>query len=104
MPPVIRIGVDVSYTNVVVPQGWDNSCMYATYRHFLGIKNNEIWIITEATMTSNYISTSEIYNKIKSGGFTDVICLDGGGSYVIAESGKGAFGMAKKEKFSHYWR
>lgn len=86
--PVIRDGVDVSYNNFVKPQGWDNSCMYATYRHFLGIKDSEIWIITGSTSTNNYVSTSEIYNKLKGEGITDVICLDGGGSYVIAESGK----------------
>lgn len=79
--PVIRGGADVSYAGAVTAEGWDGSCMYATYRNWLGVRGGEIWLITGKTVTSNYIATSEIYNKIAEEGFDDVIALDGGGSY-----------------------
>ena len=30
---------DVDYYNYVKKQGWDDSCMYGTYRHWLGIRD-----------------------------------------------------------------
>ena len=59
--------------------------MYATQRNWVGIRNNEIWLITGKTTTKNYIQTKEIWNKIKDEKFEDVIALDGGGSYIFRE-------------------
>ena len=37
--PTVRNGDDVDYYNYVKKQGWDESCMYATYRNWLGIRD-----------------------------------------------------------------
>lgn len=85
--PVIRKGEDVSYNSTVKAQGWDDSPQRATYRNWLGIRDGEIWLITGSTTTPNYISKSEFYNKVKGEGFSDVIALDGGGSYIYSDNG-----------------
>ena len=81
--PTVRNGDDVDYYNYVKPQGWDDSCMYATWRSWLGIRDGEIWRIYGKTKTANYIYGMEFWKKIKSEGFSDIICLDGGGSWAI---------------------
>lgn len=80
--PTIRNGDDVDYYGYVKSQGWDESCMYATYRSWLGVRNGKIWVISGKTATKNYIYGMEFWKKIKGEKFDDVICLDGGGSYV----------------------
>jgi hypothetical protein len=37
--PTVRHGDDVDYYNYVKKQGWDESCMYGTYRHWLGVRD-----------------------------------------------------------------
>ena len=86
--PTVRNGGDVDYYNYVKKQGWDESCMGAASRNWIGIRDGEIWIITGKTTTKNYIYGCEIWNKLKGEGFTDVLALDGGGSYYYADSGK----------------
>lgn len=86
--PVIRDGVDVSYNNFVVPQGWDTSCFYATSRNFIGIKGNALYVVSGATKTSNFVATSEVYEKLKGFGFSDLVSLDGGGSFYHKYNGK----------------
>lgn len=86
--PTVRDGDDVDYYNYVRAQGWDDSCMYATYRNWLGVRNGEIWCISGKTSTGNYIYGMEFWKKVRGEGFDDVICLDGGGSwYWKPESG-----------------
>ena len=70
-----------AYYNYVQKQGWDSSCMYATYRNWLGVRNGEIWLITGKTKTNNYIYGMEFWKKVKDEQFDDIICIDGGGSY-----------------------
>lgn len=79
--PTVRNGDDVDYYNYVQSQGWDKSCMYGTYRSWLGIRDGEIWLITGKTSTKNYIYGMEFWKKVKDEGFDDIICIDGGGSY-----------------------
>ena len=79
--PTVRNGDDVDYYNYVQKQGWDSSCMYATYRNWLGVRNGEIWLITGKTKTNNYIYGMEFWKKVKDEQFDDIICIDGGGSY-----------------------
>ena len=86
--PVIRDGVDVSFNNFVKPQGWDDSCFYATSRNFIGIKGTTLWVVSGTTKTSNFVATSEVYNALKEFGFTDLVCLDGGGSFYHKYNGK----------------
>lgn len=80
--PTVRNYQDVDYNKYVKLQGWDGSCMYGTQRNWLGIRDGQIWIITGKTTSNNYIYGMEFWNKIKDEGFQDIICLDGGGSYI----------------------
>ena len=80
--PTVRNGDDVDYYNYVKAQGWDESCMYATYRNWLGVRDGKIWVISGKTATRNYIYGMEFWKKIRDEKFDDIICLDGGGSYV----------------------
>ena len=86
--PTVRHGDDVDYYNYVKPQGWDESCMGAAWRNWIGIRNGEIWIINGKTARKNYIYGCEMWDKIKDEGFDDVICLDGGGSEIFKCDGK----------------
>jgi hypothetical protein len=79
--PTVRNGDDVDYYNYVQKQGWDTSCMYATYRSWLGIRDGGIWLITGRTYTKNYIYGMEFWKKVRDEQFDDIICIDGGGSY-----------------------
>ena len=85
--PTVRNGDDVDYYNYVKAQGWDESCMYATYRHWLGVRNGEIWCISGKTSTKNYIYGMEFWKKVREEGFDDIICIDGGGSYYWKPKG-----------------
>lgn len=69
-------------------EGWDNSTTRATSRNLIGLRNGEIWILTLKTQTANYIESGEVWAKIKDEGFTDVIALDGGDSYIRVENAK----------------
>lgn len=89
--PVIRKGVDVSYNNFVKPQGWDESPFYATTRNFIGLKGSTIYIVSGTSKTSNFIATSEVYEKLKTFEFDDLVALDGGGSYYHKYDGKSDF-------------
>lgn len=86
--PVIRARVDVSYNNFVKPQGWDDSCFYATSRNFIGVKGTSLWVVSGTTKTSNYVATSEVYKKLKEFGFDELICLDGGSSFYHKYNGE----------------
>lgn len=88
--PTVRDGDDVDYYNYVKAQGWDDSCMYATYRHWLGVRNGEIWCISGRTWTKNYIYGMEFWKKVRDEGFDDIICIDGGGSYYWKPEGGAA--------------
>ena len=86
--PVIRDGVDVSYSKFVKPQGWDTSPFYATSRNFIGLKGSEIYIVSGTSKTENFVATSEVYEKLKAFGFEQLIALDGGGSFYHKYKGK----------------
>lgn len=81
--PTVRNGDDVDYYNYVKAQGWDDSCMYATWRSWIGVHDGEIWRISGRTYSNNYIYGMEIWKKLKNEGFDDVITLDGGGSWAV---------------------
>lgn len=86
--PTVRKGDDVDYYNYVKRQGWGDSCMYGTYRNWLGIRDGEIWVISGRTYRNNYIYGMEFWKKVKNEGFDDIICLDGGGSFYCKIDGK----------------
>jgi len=89
--PVIRDGVDVSYTNFVLPQGWDTSPFYATTRNFIGLKGSDIYIVNGTSKTSNFVAKSEVYDALKPFGFDQLVSLDGGGSVYHKYMGKADF-------------
>ena len=86
--PTVRNGDDVDYYKYVAKQGWDTSCMRATWRNWIGIRQGELWLITGQTTTSNYIYGMEFWKRVKDEEFDDIICLDGGGSYICKMDGK----------------
>ena len=63
--PAVRNGDDVDYHNYVKPQGWDESCMGAASRNWIGIRGGELWLITGKTTSKNYIYGMEFWNKVK---------------------------------------
>jgi hypothetical protein len=85
---VIRDGVDVSYKNFVVPQGWDASPFYATDRNFIGIKGTAVYIVSGKSKKDNFVSSSEVYDALKPFGFEQLCALDGGSSYYHKYKGK----------------
>ena len=99
--PTVRDGDDVDYYNYVKAQGWDESCMYATYRNWLGIRDGEIWVISGKTYTKNYIYGMEFWRKIRGEKFDDIICLDGGGSYV-RKTGTGKYATTGNRRINNY--
>ena len=99
--PTVRNGDDVDYYNYVKKQGWDESCMYATYRNWLGIRDGEIWVISGKTSTRNYIYGMEFWRKINGEKFDDIICLDGGGSYVRKTSA-GKYATVGNRRINNY--
>ena len=99
--PTVRNGDDVDYYNYVKKQGWDESCMYATYRNWLGIRNGEIWVISGKTYTKNYIYGMEFWRKINGEGFSDIICLDGGGSYM-RKTAAGKYATVENRRINNY--
>lgn len=86
--PTVRNGDDVDYYNYVKKQGWDDSCMYAAYRNWLGVRDGEIWLISGKTTAKNYIYGMEFWKKVREESFDGIICLDGGGSYYRKVGGK----------------
>ena len=99
--PTVRGGDDVDYYNYVKAQGWDESCMYATYRNWLGVRDGKIWVISGKTATRNYIYGMEFWKKIRDEKFDDIICLDGGGSYV-RKTGTGKYATVGNRRINNY--
>lgn len=87
--PIIRNGQDVKFKTYVTGQGWDGSTLYATKHIFVGLKpnNNNIFIMGWQSTKANMIYSGETYKKFSALGFSDVIKLDGGGSYVMKCNG-----------------
>ena len=99
--PTVRGGDDVDYYNYVKAQGWDESCMYATYRNWLGVRDGKVWVISGKTATRNYIYGMEFWRRIRGERFDDVICLDGGGSYV-RKTGTGKYATSGDRRINNY--
>lgn len=99
--PTVRGGDDVDYYNYVKSQGWDESCMYATYRNWLGVRDGKIWVISGKTSTRNYIYGMEFWKKIRGEKFDDIICLDGGGSYA-RKTGTGKYATTGNRRINNY--
>ena len=88
--PVIRNGKDVKFKTYVVGQGWDGSTLYDTKHIFVGLKpgSNKIYVMGWKSSDGNLIYRGEAYKKLSAMGFTELIKLDGGGSYMMKYNGK----------------
>ena len=88
--PVIRNGAQVSWTSFAKPQGWTGGELYATYHVLIGLKSSSadtIYIMGWKSTTGNLVSSGEGYKKFKAMGFTELIKMDGGGSYMMNING-----------------
>ena len=86
--PCIRNSNDVDWKYYVKPQGWRDDVMRPAYRNWLGIKGNQMFLISGRTYKGNYIYGMEFWKKMRDIGMTDCIGLDGGGSYFLRLNGK----------------
>ena len=79
--PVFSSGKRVSW-NDVASEGWGEDIKSNTWHGLLTIKNGKIiYIALQA-------SWEGIFNKIQSYGYTNVIKIDGGGSFIFVKEGK----------------
>lgn len=79
--PIIRYGKQVP-SEAVWAQGWDKSSLRATYHIFVGLNGDgTIHVLGGQTTSDDLIS--EVAAKLLPLGYTDVIKLDGGGSYEV---------------------
>lgn len=87
--PVIRNGQDVKFKTYVTGQGWDGSTLYATKHIFIGLKpnSNTIYVMGWKSSTGNLIYSGEAYKKFSAMGFSELVKLDGGGSYMMKYKG-----------------
>lgn len=88
--PIMRNGKDVTFKKYVVGQGWTEGNVRATKHTFVGLKSSPaatVYIIGMETKKANTILSAEAYKIFKGMGFTDVIKLDGGGSYIFNVNG-----------------
>ena len=79
--PVIAGGNKVPW-NVVSSEGWGEDIKSSTWHGLLTVKNGKIIYVALNT------SWDGIYDKIRSYGFTNVIKVDGGGSFIFVKEGK----------------
>ena len=81
--PVLRGGKKVTSAQALA-QGWDKSSLRATYHVFVGLKGDgRIHVLGMKTTASNLLDSGEAADTLLPCGYTDVLKLDGGGSYVI---------------------
>ena len=100
--PVMRNGQDVKFYGDVTGQGYDGSTLYATKHIFVGLKpnDNHIYIMGYKTTTSNLVYSAEMFKKLSKLGYSDVIKLDGGGSYHFEVNNKVVDTMSENRRIS----
>lgn len=100
--PIMRNGQDVKFYGDVTGQGYDGSTLYATKHIFVGLKPNDdrIYIMGYKTTTSNLVYSAEMFKKLSKLGYSDVIKLDGGGSYHFEVDNKVVDTMSENRRIS----
>lgn len=87
--PVLRDSKPVTM-ETVLGQGWDSSPLRATWHTLVGLKGDGlVYCMGWASKTSNLISSGEAAAVFVANGFTDVIKLDGGGSFIFQTGSEG---------------
>ena len=81
--PVLRGGKKAT-TAQAMAQGWDKSSLRATHHIFVGLNGDgRIHVLGMESMGVNLLDSGEAAELLAARGYTDVIKLDGGGSYII---------------------
>lgn len=88
--PVLRGGQKAT-TAQAMAQGWDKSSLRATHHIFVGLNGDgRIHVLGMETKGVNLLDSGEAAELLAARGYTDVIKLDGGGSYIIRSDAVGA--------------
>lgn len=81
--PVLRGGKKFTSAQAIA-QGWDKSSLRATYHVFVGLNGDgRIHVLGMQTKADNLLESGEVADTLLPYGYTDVLKLDGGGSYII---------------------
>lgn len=81
--PVLRNGKKVTSAQALA-QGWDKSSLRAACHVFVGLKGDgRIHVLGMKTSASNLLDSGEVADTLLPYGYTDILKLDGGGSYII---------------------
>ena len=70
-------------------QGWDTSPLRATWHTLVGLKGDGmvVYVMGWQSRTTNLLDSGEAARVFRGLGFTDVLKLDGGGSYYQSRDG-----------------
>ena len=81
--PVIRNGKKITSAQALA-QGWDESSLRATHHIFIGLNGDgKIHVLGLQTKADNLLDSGEVAALLLPYGYTDVVKLDGGGSYIV---------------------
>ena len=79
--PLLRNGQAVAQADILA-QGWDTSPLRATWHTVVGLKGDgKIYVMGWQSTTSNLVTSGKAAASFRAMGFTDVVKLDGGGSF-----------------------
>ena len=85
--PVLRAGMACT-TAQAKGQGWDTSPLRATWHTLVGLKGDGmVYVMGWQSRTTNLLDSGEAARVFRGLGFTDVLKLDGGGSYYQSRDG-----------------
>ena len=85
--PVLRAGKACT-TAQARAQGWDASPLRATWHTLVGLKGDGmVYVMGWQSRTANLLDSGEAARVFRGLGFTDVLKLDGGGSYYQSRDG-----------------
>ena len=85
--PVLRAGKACT-TAQAKGQGWDTSPLRATWHTLVGLKGDGmVYVMGWQSRTANLLDSGEAARVFRGLGFTDVLKLDGGGSYYQSRDG-----------------
>ena len=101
--PVTLNGEDVSWSQVVKPQGWNGDELRPT-KHICISHDEENIIIFGITTTRKTPAgaITEIWKKLKPYGLSNILLLDGGGSTVIDVNGTNVFVTDGNRKVNNF--
>ena len=85
--PVLRAGKACT-TDQATAQGWDTSPLRATWHTLVGLKGDGmVYVMGWQSRTANLLDSGEAARVFRGLGFSDVLKLDGGGSYYQSRDG-----------------